>query len=106
MNEEEFWAALQPIEIKPVFYRLYHDDQGNPLFFSQEDLPGKYIDLDQATYNTPHTHIRAIDGKLVTLDTSSAVTKLTPTQYGVPCHPLDVSIVVDAALPHINWNIV
>jgi hypothetical protein len=105
MNEAEFWAALQPIEIKPVFYRLYHDDQGNPLFFSQEDLPGKYITLDQATYNTPHTHIRVIDGKLVTLETS-VITKLTPTEYGVPCHPHDVSIVVDSELPHINWNIV
>ena len=106
MNEEEFWAALPPIETKPIFYRLYHDDQGNPLFFSQEDLPGKYIELDQASYNMPHTHIRVIDGNLVTLDTSSAVTKITPTEYGVPCHPLDVSIVVDSALPHIKWNIV
>ena len=105
MNEEEFWAALQPIETKPVFYRLYHDDHGFPLFFSQEDLPGKYIDLDQSTYNTPHTHIRVIDGKLVTLDTN-VITKITPTEYGVSCHPQDVSIVVDSALPHINWNIV
>jgi hypothetical protein len=106
MNEEEFWAALPPIETKPIFYRLYHDDQGNPLFFSQEDLPGKYIELDQASYNMPHTHIRVIDGNLVTLDTSSAITKITPTEYGVPCHPHDVSIVVDSALPHIKWNIV
>jgi hypothetical protein len=105
MNEKEFWAALHPIETKPVFYRLYHDEQGFPLFFSQEDLPGKYITLDQATYNTPHTHIKVIDGKLVTLDTS-VIAKLTPTTYGVSCHPLDVSIVVDTALPHIKWNIV
>ncbi len=105
MNEEEFWAALQPIETKSVFYRLYHDEQGLPLFFSQEDLPGKYINLDQTTYNTPHTHIRVIDGKLVTLDTN-VITKLTPTIYGVSCHPQDVSIVVDSALPHIKWNIV
>ena len=106
MNEQEFWTVLRPIETTTAFYRLYHDDQGNPLFFSQEDLPGKYIELDQSTYNTPHTHIKVIDGKLVTLDTSSAVTKLTPTEYGVPCHPQDVSIVVDTALPHKIWNIV
>ena len=106
MTEEEFWAALQPMEMRAIFYRLYHDDQGFPLFFSQEDLPGNYIDIDQTTYNTPHTHIRVIDGKLVTLDTSSAITKLTPTEYGVPCHPQDVSIVVDTTLPHKIWNIV
>jgi hypothetical protein len=106
MTEEEFWAALQPMEIRATFYRLYHDEQGFPLFFSQEDLPGNYIDIDQTTYNTPHTHIRVIDGKLVTLDTSSAITKLTPTEYGVPCHPQDVSIVVDTTLPHKIWNIV
>lgn len=106
MNEDEFWSALRPIETISIFYRLYHDDQGNPLFFSQEDLLGKYIDIDQATYNTPHTHIRVIDGKLVTLDTGSVITKLTPTEYGVLCHPQDVSIVVDSELPHKIWNIV
>jgi hypothetical protein len=105
MNEEEFWASLQPIEATPILYRLYHDDQGNPLFFSQEDLPGKYITLDQQTYNKPHTHIKVVDGKLVTLITS-VITKITPSRYGVSCHPQDVSVVVDIELPHVNWNIV
>jgi hypothetical protein len=40
----------------------------------------------------------------VIIDTN-VITKITPTEYGVPCHPQDVSIVVDTALPHVTWNI-
>ena len=50
MTEAEFWAALAPQEIVAVTYRLYYDDLGYPLFYSMEDLPGKYIDIDQTTY--------------------------------------------------------
>ena len=37
-------------EPQPVFYSLYHDDQGHPLFYSMEDLPGTYIDVTPEQY--------------------------------------------------------
>ena len=104
MTEAEFWAALAPVEVKPVYYRLYHDDLGFPLFYSMEDLPGKYIEIDQATYTNPPTHARVIGNKLVETYIPS-VTKLKPSDAGVPCHPSNVSIVVDKQEPHIKWSL-
>ena len=105
MNEQEFWAAIDPLsEPKPIFYRLYHDDQGNPLFLSQEDLPGKYIELDRKTYINLSPRARVVDGKLVVQQTTT-VSKLAPSQYGTPCHTQDVSIVVSETQPHIKWSL-
>ena len=106
MNEEEFWAALQPVETTAPFYRLYYDDEGFPLFFSQEDLPGNYIDVDKDIFSNSPKLIRVIDGKLVIIETKYLVTKLKPVGYGTPCHPQDVSIVVDEKLPNTKWNLV
>jgi hypothetical protein len=106
MTEEEFWAALQPIEEKKVFYRLYYNEQGFPLYFSQEDLPGNYIEIDRETFVNPPKFIRVMDGKLIIYTNEYSVTKLRPNKYGTPCHPQDVSIVVEKHLPHTNWNIV
>ena len=48
MNEEEFaefWKNFKWPEVKPVYFRLYYNEKGKALFYSQEDLPGKYIDI-------------------------------------------------------------
>lgn len=104
MNDQEFWGALELRETKPVLYRLYYDDQGLPLFYSQEDLPGNYIDLDHATYTNPPIHVRVVNNKLTVLNTT-VVTKLHPGRSGTPCDPQDISVVVDQALPHIKWSL-
>ena len=104
MNEEEFWANYKPVEIKPILYRLYYNDQGLPLFYSQEDLPGNYIDIDHKTYINPPKHAKVVDGKLVVLNNVS-VTRLRPNTYGTPCHVEDISIVVSDTEPHIKWSL-
>lgn len=104
MNEQEFWAALQPIEPKPILYRLYYDNAGNPLYFSQEDLPGNYIDIDHATYINPPTHMRVIDKKLVIVN-NVIITKLYSNGVGTPCHPQDVAVVVSELSNHIKWSL-
>lgn len=104
MTEAEFWAALAPQEVIAVTYRLYHDDLGYPLFYSMEDLPGKYIDIDQTTYTNPPTHARVIDGKLV-ITYRPSVVKLRPGELGTPCHPINVSIVVNENEPNIKWSL-
>ena len=103
---DNFWAAwrLPPEEIKPIFHRLYYDKQGNPLFYSQEDLPGNYIDIEPEVYTAPPNHVRVVDGKLVILK-MSLISKLYPGEVGVPCHLQDVSIVVDELHTHIKWSL-
>jgi hypothetical protein len=107
MTPEEFWSILHDIpESPPVFYRLYHDDQGMPIVYSMEDLPGQYIEIDQATYQTHCYHVRVIDGRLVQVDRPSTLyRKLRPNPYaGVACHPHDICVIVDEAIPHLKWS--
>jgi len=103
MNETEFWAAFKPIEAKPILYRLYYDDQGFPLFFSQEDLPGNYIDITREEYVNPPKHFKVVNGSIVLIETS-IIRRLYHDETGTPCHPTDVSVVVDSSEPNIKWS--
>lgn len=104
MNEQEFLAALQPVEPLPILYRLYYNDLGEPLFYSQENLPGNYIDIDREMYINPPTHLRVINNSIVILQTA-VIKKLYPGRHGKPCHPLDISVVVDDTKPNIKWSL-
>lgn len=91
MSQDFLWTTPWP-EPVPVFYRLYHDAHGRPLFYSMEDVPGTYIEIDQAAYARSSMWVRVIDGKLV--DVSWHVPqKLRPGESGTLCHGHDVSIV-------------
>jgi hypothetical protein len=106
MTEQEFleiWSARP--ESKPVFYRLYHQDDGTPLYYSMEDLPGKYIEIDLATYQQYRSNVRVVDGKLIVIPTTGIIKKLQPSKHGTPCDPRDVCIVTDCDNPHIKWSI-
>lgn len=105
---EDFWAEVarltQPRFEAKVFYRLYHDDEGHPLFYSMEDLPGNYIDIDAETYAQGSSHVRVIDGKLVKTQRKSTVSKLRPGNEGTPCDPQDVCVVVGTDQSHVLWK--
>ena len=104
MTEEEFWVALAPLPATPdPFYRLYYDDQGWPLFYSMEDLPGNYIEIDRETWHSPG-NIRIVDGKIVHIKTV-IVHKLVPGECGTSCHPQDVAVVVDETETHTKWSL-
>jgi hypothetical protein len=97
------WAEWDRREPDPVFFRLYHDEQGLPIVYTMEDLPGTYIEIDQATYAKNSYHVKVIDGKLITIDYTKVYRKLQPSDVGTPCHPQDVAIVVDTE-PSIKWK--
>jgi hypothetical protein len=95
MTEQEFFNALRAMPLpEPVIYRLYHDDAGHLLFYSMEDLPGLWVEIDQAFYaRSPH-RVRVIDGRVHELEWRQSM-KIRPGQTGISCHPEDVTIIYD-----------
>lgn len=108
MNEttENFfkaWAEWDRRAPDPVFFRLYYNDQGFPVAYSMEDIPGNFIEIDQATYARSSYHVRVVDGKLVNIEYKQVYGKLQPSNTGTSCHPQDVSVVVNTPNT-IKWT--
>lgn len=104
MTPEDFWSILHSMpEPQPVFYRLYYDDQGQPLFYSMEDRSGTYIEIDQETFARSASNVRVRDGRLVEI-TWATTTKLVPGDSGSPCHPDNVAVIVTVDQPHTRWS--
>jgi hypothetical protein len=96
MNEttENFWAAWAlPVDPPKIpFYRLYHDNSGNFLFYSMEDVAGNYIEIDQATFAAGSPRVRVVNGQLQHIKTNT-ITKLVPGSQGQACDPRDVAVI-------------
>lgn len=108
MNEttENFWKVwnnLEPWQPPQVFWRLYYDEQGAPLFYSMEDRPGNYIDVTPEQYSLASMQVRVVNGKLQQLSTKRSK-KLMPSTTGTPCHPQDVTVVVAEDSEHQCWR--
>ena len=104
MTPDEFWSILHAVPEPPLlFYRLYHDDQGRPLFYSMADEPGTYLKIDQETFARNASNVRVRDGQLVEV-TWSTTFKLVPGNCGTPCHPDNVAVVVAEDQPHTRWS--
>jgi hypothetical protein len=109
MNEttENFWQVWNslPLWSPPVvFWRLHYDDQGFPLFYTQEHKPGNYIDVTPEQYQRASMRVRVRNGQLVELDTT-LVKKLVPSAIGTPCHPRDVAVVAGIDCEHQCWRL-
>ena len=108
LTEEEFWSILRDIpESKPIFYRLYYNDDGSPIIYSMEELPGNYIEVDQSTYALAPCNVKVINGKLTYIKPAITVKKLQPSDLdGTTCDPRDVCVVVGTDQKHIKWTMV
>jgi hypothetical protein len=103
MTEQEFWDILYAVpETKPVFYRLYYNEFGQPVTYSMEHLPGNYIEIDALTFARSPGNVRVHGGKLVEIVVTRSQ-KLVPTQTGTKCHAHDISIVVITE-PGTHWS--
>jgi hypothetical protein len=108
MNEttENFWAAwsLPQEPPKAPFYRLYHDDQGYLLFYSMEDVPGNYIEIDHETFAAGSPRVRVVDGRLRHIKTN-VISKLVPSKQGHACDPRDVAVVTNNSTNKQYWKL-
>lgn len=108
MNEttENFWQVWNSLPLwqpPEVFWRLYYDNNGDPLFYSQEHCAGNYIDVTPEQYCLANMQVKVQDGKLIELN-KHTVKKLRPSETGTSCHPQDVSVVVSTEQPHQYWS--
>lgn len=114
MNPDEettanFWEVFGKEHLsspEPVlFYRLYYNEQGHPLFYSMEDVPGNYVEIDRQTFANPPKHAKIIDGALTNSPPAVLTKKMVPSETtGSCCLPTNVSIVVDRLESHQLWN--
>jgi hypothetical protein len=108
LTEQEFWEILHNVpEPVPISYRLYHNDDGTPIIYSMEQLPGNYIEVDQKTYVLAPFNVRVVDSRLTYIKPVVTVKKLQPNKLnGTACDPGDVCVVVNTDQPHRKWTIV
>jgi hypothetical protein len=89
----------------PIFYRLYYDAvSGRALFYSMEDVPGTYIDIDHETYQRNDSKIRVVDGRIEPLRWQTS-TKLVPSTSGTACAPWSVAVIVGPHDPCCHWSL-
>ena len=106
MTPDDFWSILHSTpEPKSLFYRLYYNDHGQVLFYSMEDLPGKYIEIDQETFSRSPSNVRVAGGKLTYINYTKQASKLVPGVEGTCCSINDITVVVDANQPHVKWKL-
>jgi hypothetical protein len=101
---EQFWQDFKWPEPAPVFYRVYYGEPGEPLVYSMEDLPGKYIEITAEQYAASDPHARVRDGKLIHPQVAQ-VSKLAPATTGTPCDPVNVAIVVAESQSNQKWKL-
>jgi hypothetical protein len=102
----DFWKTYQWPDPVSTVYRLYHDDQGRPIEYSNQDRPGKYIELTIEQFAQRSHNVVVQNGQLVELTPQNPTQKLAPSRNGTSCHPLNVAIVVDTELPNTKWKLI
>ena len=85
-------------------FRLYYDDKGEIVFYTCEKPEGKYIVIDLMTYHACRHDVKVVNGQLVSKAVLAAISKLVPSETGIPCHRDDVSIINDAP-ESIKWQL-
>jgi len=98
----EFWRTYQWPEPRPVLFRLYHDDAGQPLEYSQEDHAGIYIDITPDQYLRADFRVRVVNGEIVPQEPPPPP-RLCRGESGTRCHPRDVTVVTDQE-PYQAWS--
>jgi len=106
MTEEDFfaiWNSVTPGQLT-IEYRLYYDENGYPLFYTSEELPGNYIVVDADMVARSPANIRIHDGKVISYQVVYGK-KLKPSKTGQACDPRDVCVIVEPDQPNTLWKL-
>ena len=104
-NFLQVMESFQWPEPKPISHRLYHDEQGRPLCYTMEDVPGTYIEISAYDYARASFQVRVQDGQLVDIQPKAVTTRLQIDPIsGTPCDVSDVCVIVELDKPHRKWR--
>jgi len=104
-NFLEVMRSFQWPDPKPISYRLYHDADSRPLFYTMEDLPGTYIEVDAQTYTQACYDVKVKEGCLVILLPKMQVSRLvSDLESGTSCDTRDICVVTHSGRPHKKWK--
>lgn len=105
-TDDEFLKALrlfQPPLPREIEFRVYYNtNTGEILNYTNDDLPGDYILVDQETFARHRFDCKIKDGKIVPY--RLPVGKLIPGDSGTPCASDDISIIASEAQPRQHWS--
>lgn len=104
-NFLQAWTTTVCPEPAAVSFRLYHTTDGAPLFYTMEDLPGNYVEVDAETYARSPMNVQVENQKLIYVKSQPVVQKLRPATTGTACAVTDVCVVVDPSSEHIKWRV-
>ena len=103
---DSFWQAVTEFaHIENVVeHRLYYNDQGLPLYYSCEQLPGNYITVSAEVYAQGRYDCCIVNG---TIKYPAVVkyAKLIPSTKGTACYAKDVSIISPTDTDAQYWKL-
>ena len=85
-------------------YRLYYNDDGSPLYYSMENLPGKFIYVDLDVYQCGRYDVKIVKDKLKSLNEFSIFKYVkvdSESNTTVRTDPTDITLIVDSLSDHI-----
>lgn len=87
-------AEFKQPEPVAVHYYLYYNNEGEPLYFSGEELEGNKIEITKQQYDTLRLgDAKVVNGELKTRSLVPPLRKLVPSDNGVTTHKNDIAIV-------------
>lgn len=97
------WQQTAP-ESQAVTYRLYYDENGQPICYSMEELDGNYVEITAEQFARSDAHVVVREGK-IHAQPLPLPAHLVPAESGTACVSDDVSIVATAQQPHVKWSL-
>lgn len=106
MTPEEFWDIWHQSEpdYRPTQYRLYYNDLGWPIEYTNDAKPGNYINVTPEIFVTQPRGARVVNNQLVIVDLAKQTRKLIPNNTGTSCDSRNVCVIIEQE-PCTKWSL-